>query len=427
MKKIENFLETIVALTLVIDCNSIWAKQIMPKANSLLFYLSIFLLVLIVVKDILKNKEMLVKNKKLFLRTGVAILIIDLMSFIFILFNNFNSNSFILKFILLFNLFVILLITKSINGQLDNLLIKISNIICFFALISLILYFLGFIFKIISPNLQVLLNWGDERYVNSYYNLLYETQYFSIFGMRLVRNTGIFTEAPMYAFLLIIALTVQLFFYEIKLNKTKISILAITTITTFSTIGIGSLSLLIILYFLNQMKTGDYKKILKNKAVIFIIACSFILSTVFIYQKIEDSRHKMGSYSIRMDDFKVGIEVWKKNKIFGAGYENYDFFKQHVDKSLRGTDIGGSSGIMHIMMHGGIWLLILNVVPYLLCIYVSFKNKDNKNIIICLLFLALLLVTAVQYTFITIYLLARALSVFLIDYKKEEGLLYEKV
>lgn len=427
MKKIENFLEMIVALTLILDCNSIWAKQIMPKGNSLLFYVSIFLLFIIVVKDILKDKYILLKNKKLFLRTALTIVIIDLISFIFILFNNFNSGSFVLKFILLFNLFVILLVTKSISGNLNDLLIKISNIICFFALISLILYFLGFVLKIISPNLQVLLNWGDERYVNSYYNLLYETQYFSIFGMRLVRNTGIFTEAPMYAFLLIIALTVQLFFYEVKPNKTKISILVITTITTFSTIGIGSLSLLIILYFLNQMKTGDYKKILKNKVVIFIMACSFILSAAFIYQKIEASRDKMGSYSIRMDDFKVGIEVWKKNKIFGAGYENYDFFKQHVDKSLRGTDIGGSSGIMHIMMHGGIWLLMLNVVPYLLCIYVSFKNKDNKNIIICLLFLGLLLVTAVQYTFITIYLLARALSVFLIDYKKEEGLLYEKV
>lgn len=427
MKKIENFLEMIVALTLILDCNSIWAKQIMPKGNSLLFYVSIFLLFIIVVKDILKDKYILLKNKKLFLRTALTIVIIDLISFIFILFNNFNSGSFVLKFILLFNLFVILLVTKSISGNLNDLLIKVSNIICFFALISLILYFLGFVFKIISPNLQVLLNWGDERYVNSYYNLLYETQYFSIFGMRLVRNTGIFTEAPMYAFLLIIALTVQLFFYEVKPNKTKISILVITTITTFSTIGIGSLSLLIILYFLNQMKTGDYKKILKNKVVIFIMACSFILSAAFIYQKIEASRDKMGSYSIRMDDFKVGIEVWKKNKIFGAGYENYDFFKQHVDKSLRGTDIGGSSGIMHIMMHGGIWLLMLNVVPYLLCIYVSFKNKDNKNIIICLLFLGLLLVTAVQYTFITIYLLARALSVFLIDYKKEEGLLYEKV
>ena len=427
MKKIENFLEMIVALTLILDCNSIWAKQIMPKGNSLLFYVSIFLLFIIVVKDILKDKYILLKNKKLFLRTALTIVIIDLISFIFILFNNFNSGSFVLKFILLFNLFVILLVTKSISGNLNDLLIKISNIICFFALISLILYFLGFVLKIISPNLQVLLNWGDERYVNSYYNLLYETQYFSIFGMRLVRNTGIFTEAPMYAFLLIIALTVQLFFYEVKPNKTKISILVITTITTFSTIGIGSLSLLIILYFLNQMKTGDYKKILKNKVVIFIMACSFILSAAFIYQKIEASRDKMGSYSIRMDDFKVGIEVWKKNKIFGAGYENYDFFKQHVDKSLRGTDIGGSSGIMHIMMHGGIWLLMLNVVPYLLCIYVSFKNKDNKNIIIYLLFLGLLLVTAVQYTFITIYLLARALSVFLIDYKKEEGLLYEKV
>lgn len=412
MKRIENFLEFIVSITLVLNCNSIWARHIIPRENSLLLYGSVLLLTLILAKNILKDK-------KIFFKIFFMIIFINLINLIFIRFNNSNIDSYIIKFVFLFNCFIIYSVIKAMQGELNKLLINISKFVCLLAILSLFLYIIGPTLNIISPNSSILLNWGDERYVNSYYNFLYVTQNITLVGVRLVRNTGIFTEAPMYAFILCTSLATKLFLEENK--KRYIIILAITILTTFSTTGIVCACVMLILRYIINNKEKKDKRFIRLLVFPLILFAGVTISWIFIKDKIESSKYSNGSYSIRLDDFRVGIEVWEKSKLFGIGYGDYDVVKQYVSTLTRGTDIGGSSGIMHILAQGGIILLLLNIVPYFLVVLISLKNRNKNYIIVSSLILVLLLITAVQYTFITIYYLAWALSIYLCDNKYRLG------
>lgn len=410
MKKIESFLEFIVAITLVLNCNSIWARHIIPRENSLLLYGAIFLLTLMSVKKILKNKS-------IFFKIVISILLIDIINLIFIMFNNSNIVSYIVKFIFLLNCFIIYSTAKVMDGKFNSLLIKVSRFVCFLAIISLILYVFGPFLNILPSNSSIFLSWGDERYVNSYYNFLYITQYFTLGGIRLVRNTGIFTEAPMYAFLLCTTLATNLFLQENKVKKIYTIILVITILTTFSTTGIVCMCIMLMIKFMMHNEETRYKRFIKILILPLIIFLGIGISMFFIKDKIEASKYSMGSYSIRLDDFRVGIKVWKNSKLVGIGFENYDFAKQYISTLKRGTDIGGSSGVMHILAQGGTILLLLNIVPYLLLIKSYLKHKNINYIIISTLMLVLLMITAVQYTFITIYYLAWAISIYLCSNK----------
>lgn len=405
MKKIESFLEFLVSVTLVLNCNSIWGRHIIPKQNTVVLYVCIILLILMSIK-------VLLKNKKIFLRLVFLIMSVNIINLIFIIFNKSNVGDYINKFIILFSCLIIFSTIKAIKGEVNNLLIKVSNFVCFLAIISLIIYIIGPILNIVHPNSSVLINWGTERYVDSYYNFLYVTQDFTLNGVKLVRNTGIFTEAPMYSFILSIALSTKLFLEKGK--KIYIIMLTATILTTLSTTGIVFMcGMFLFKYIMNNQKKG-YKKLIKIVSFPLILAITLSISVFFINDKIESSKNSMGSYSIRLDDFRVGIELWDKSKIIGLGYENYDIAKKYVNP-MRGTDIGGSSGIMHIIAQGGVILLLINIVPYILIFIICIRDKRiSKNYgFICVMMIGLLLVTAVQYTYISIYYLAWALSIYL--------------
>ncbi len=65
----------------------------------------------------------------------------------------------------------------------------------------------------------------------------FDTQTQSIFSGVITRNTGIFLEAPMYAYTLLCALYAELFISD-EHRMPVIIILLITLVTTFSTTGI---------------------------------------------------------------------------------------------------------------------------------------------------------------------------------------------
>ena len=403
MRRIESFLEVLVAITLVLNCNSIWARHIIPKENTILLCISIFLLAIMSLRNILRSR-------KSFFKVSVALIIVNIFNLIFLIYNTSNSVDYIMRFIFILSCSIIYSVNIGIKGELNKLLIKISNVVYILSIISLVIYILAIILKVLPSTSEILLDWGDKRYVKSYYHLLYETQSFSISGINLTRNTGIFTEAPMYAFLLCISLGVKLFIEK----KDKVIVylfpLTFTIFTTFSTIGIVAASILIVTYFL--LKKGETKIYSIIKFMIFpvIVIVGITVSLIFIQNRIEGSKYGGGSYSIRVDDFKIGIQVWKEIKLFGIGYGEFEMVQQYVNKTIRGTDIGGSSGIMHILAQGGVYLLLIHLIPAILVIFSSIRYKKYNYLLFTSLIIGLLLITAVQYTFISIYLIAWLIS-----------------
>ena len=413
-EKIIIILEYILAFCIVVNANTIWNvsyySQDIWKYTIVILYLLIFLSI----KDIIKNKI------RLFI-LGILLIFISSYNVIFIMINGQNKGEFIIDFLVILIGFIIYNLASINKCKMYSLLLKISNIIVILAIISLIFYFGGSIFKYFKPTDYVQLSWGFTRNIPNYHNLYYETQNIVIGGKEFIRNTGIFPEAPMYGFSLSIALLTELFIRKFKgtrniiISSISIIILILTILTTLSTTAIGVMCVAIpirilisIIYNLKKSK----KIVLVNILLLIILALTGLrLGGYFLHNKIQNSyNNKYGSFAVRKDDFKVGYKVWKENKIFGVGFDQYQYVQQEMNFVGRGTDIGGSSGLMKVMPEGGLVLLMIYVVPFILAILYGIKKRDLCVISIFVFVYILFAVTEIQYRYMIIYFLALGIS-----------------
>lgn len=394
VSKIISILEYIMAICIVINTNTVWSND--SRFDNLIL---IFLVFIIVISILLSINIIL--NKKYFFKEILFIICIFVYNLGYVLLSNDKDN--IKRYIIIFILFLILLIiyyfSKSIKGKKYDLLIKISNVIVILSIISLFFYIFGTILGKLNPNSNTLLNWGNERYIPNYYNLYYETQQIEINGMLIFRNTGIFTEAPMFSFALSIALIIKLFF-DNKKNRLSIFILSITIFTTFSTTGV----VIILLAFLMRWMFKNSKKDLSKIIKISIIPVAMIIS-IFIFMFFYTNKQQTDSYSIRMDDYIVALKAWSEHPIVGNGFGTISNQIMKYTNVSR-PNYGGSSGFNSIISDGGIYMSLMYFTPFIVMLIYSLKNKNrNKTIAICL-FLLLLVTTSVSYRGIMINLLA---------------------
>lgn len=409
--KIFNFLEYIVAISIILDCNSIWLNKnkTLINLNYTLLCISVFILIIISVKEIFKTKK----------KTIIIIIIlsgINIYNLIFILLNTPNAAlNFTSKFIILFSIFFLYL--SNMNSP-TSLLMKISYSMIVLSVISLVMYVFGTCLKIINPSSQIVLNWGGYNYISSYYGIYFEAQPVTINGIKLIRNIGIFTEAPMYSFNLCIALLVQLFVKK-DINKINICILLVSIFSTLSTTGIIIMSGLLIIKLLIKKSNNFINLTLKMLIAPIILVTLICTSLYFINDKINSSAATFGSYSARTEDFKVGFKAWSKHKIIGNGYDNYKFVQQYMSLNERGNDIGGSSGLMSVLPECGLYLMIFYLIPLILALSYSIKNKELNILIIALTVAVLFTVTNIPYNNIIICFLAYGWT-FILKQKQEE-------
>lgn len=410
---IQKYLEYIVAFCIVINCNTIWDRIGLGKINSILLFGTLIILSYIALKDIMKNG-------RVFLKVIVILIFIIISEIIFIYFNGENLTLFFRIFILIFIPFIVYSIYLLKNNKLSNILIKISNVIIVLAIISLIFYILASVLNIISPNAQITLEWGYTRTVPSYYHLYYNTQWLYLGGVKLFRNTGIFTEAPMYSFCLCIALSIQLFIKQ-NTDKKNIAVLLVAVLSTLSTTGIvvgfGSFVLYLLYKRTNNFIYAGIKIIIFPLIVMIFVS----ISAYFIMDKINGSNNKYGSFSARIDDFRVGIEAWKKHKIVGHGFDRHDITQTYMSRNIREGDMGGASGLMMVLPQGGICLLMIYVIPLVLSLYFSMKRQKMGVAILAVTATGLFIVTNIPYTYMMVYLLAIGLAcVFEKDFRRKE-------
>ena len=90
-----------------------------------------------------------------------------------------------------------------------------EQIIIVISIVSLSFWLVGSILGIIQPSGVEYTIWsstdGSEVPINTYYHLYFETQYQRFFDTMFVRNSAIFTEAPMSSFMFCFAFLVELF------------------------------------------------------------------------------------------------------------------------------------------------------------------------------------------------------------------------
>ena len=197
------------------------------------------------------------------------------------------------------------------------------------ALLSCIAWLLGDILHLVEPNCKILWTWTSwEATKPGYFFVQYDLQpttlpYFDNYIF--YRNSGIFTEAPMFSFSLTCALLLELF----KRDKTRIAICIILGATILTTVSLTGIALSILAVFIKLFITT------KRSATKIILIAVFAGICVLVIAFLGIKRFQAGgSAFIRLDDFKASFEAWLQSPILGHGFENTGYIKTIASAEL---------------------------------------------------------------------------------------------
>ena len=365
MKKIINLLDYMLLFLLIMEANTIHVSLIGSFKVK-------FLIVVVMGALIVLNSIGLLVTEELIKR--IILFFVFYFSFLMalILVHGDLRNDFILLYFFAVP-FGILLVTEYLTkSKFLELLEKFNKIVFALAVISLFFSFFGSILNYFVPTNYIWSNWTENRIDASYYGVYYETQRIWFFDNLLIRNTGMFTEAPMWNFPLCLALINEYYLIKKSSNIRKI-IFSLTILTTLSTTGIFIVGLIYI-YMLVYRYKGKYK--------IFLI--SILMGIICLLYSVLKEKSTTGSASLRYDDFMIGMSIWIENSIFGVGENFSKELISRMETSSRG--IGYSNGLLVLLGTGGI-ILFLMLFSWLLYFMICRIKLDYKFIGILVLFL----------------------------------------
>lgn len=298
-----------------------------------------------------------------------------------------NIVSFLIKFALVIP---ILIIYFAKNNQASYLFFKYySNIIFFLAIISLIFFPFTNVLHIIPSMGDILVSWRGVSPFHNYLYLFFNNEY-SNYTANIIRNTGIFAEAPQYGLNLIIALM-----YELCIcTKTRILNIVILCIAIITTVSSGSIIVMLIMLYTKLLATDSDNKYTGFFKLFFSII--LLIAFLYIILKLFGEKVSTGnSFNIRVDDFRSGFSSWKLHPLFGNGYGNDDAIQQFVGnfRSWNKSNgiIGFSNSLAMILSNGGIALLLIYVWSASIFLKNSSIKLRNKLQIVGVIFFMLLL------------------------------------
>lgn len=283
-----------------------------------------------------------------------------------------------LQYFLYYPLVLLVLVILYYRKSIIRILKKYVRISVILSIISLFFWSLGSILNIVHPSNVITSYWTNEV-INNYYYLHFDTQQIEVFGNVIIRNSGIYPEAPMFNLSLCIALLFQI----LILKKINLStwILIVTIITTTSTTGIFVLGFLVIYMF-----------IIKVKGLLKYISIFFTTIVMFLLMELWDNKSTSGSASIRFDDYNAGLIAWKENLFLGSGFTNgLTNIQRNMDTTIR-DNLGYSNSLFVISAQGGILLIMFYFFPIL---YIFIKRKYSYDLKFFLCMIITLMVTTI--------------------------------
>lgn len=400
LNKISSVIDIILMFFLIISTNSIYVN--IEDGYNFNNYITILIFVSFVCKIILFKISKEIFNKILIL-IGVYYSIVILISIIN--FSKFTINNILYYFINFPLLLVIILLLREQN-KLQAWLINVINITALLAVISLFFWILVSNLNVISPTDYLINKWSDGGVAASYYNMYFETQRIEIMDNVIVRNSGVFAEAPMWNLILSIALMIQTLF--LGRNDYKTFILVLTILSTVSTTGVYIIGLIIAYKIIFEVSGW-------KKYITLILVPILVLGLSFIWE----NKSETASASIRFDDYKAGIQAWFDNIFFGSGFLNgLRVIESYMDTTIR-ANLGYSNSLFVILAQGGIILFILYLLPMFLILLNRKYSYDLKFFVFLLI---VILSTAIFIdTYMFNFIIGFMYSIVFIGEKNEEN------
>lgn len=373
----------IFALLIIFSCGSIYDNF----TNINLYISEIFMVILLIKVNMIAVKQIKLNEKRKIKKIITFSIIYVAYQLIYIVFHltrhNINSNIivYVAKLIVIFLLLIYYYWLKDNNNEFNGILNRITNIVLIICIVSLFFYLFGSVLNFIKNTNVVDLTFGFTRKIKSYFMVYFEPQYTIVFNKYVIRNCGIFAEAPMFSIVLLITLVYETLIKKEKKNY-RLLILFITILTTMSTIGIAVAILILIIDIVKRL-LEKYKNINRRKVLIIsiiVIIIGLIIGSVAIIDKLRSP-----SFIIRMDDYIASFKAWIDSPILGNGYQNYQAVEQYVTVNREAG--GQSSSLTNLLVEGGIWIFVIYAIPFIILLKEYIQKRDINKIIFILMLL----------------------------------------
>ena len=349
----------IVSILLVIDGGSMYLNTVGSMiSNGMVKALLVLLCVL-----------SLVFRRKV-IRNGVyaSICIIAYIS-VYMLATNYNTWL-CLVYVIVFAALMLFFFDVIHFDELDLFLNTFSSVVVALAVISLFFWVFGSLLHLI-PKRTIYYIWGREyAYVGYNYFFLYYENPVQAAGS-IIRNTGIFTEAPGYVDRLIIALCIEMFYKREKITSFRVIVLLLAMLTTLSS------KALILLIYMVGAKWFFYNKFNTKWKYFLHFFVVIVVGTIAVFLLNRIMQNEMATASsrwARYDHLQSGFRAFLDYPIFGVGYNNMDALaKYHL---YRSTPKGASMGIATSLGEGGIYMFLLYIGSSI-CAYYSLSRNNR--------------------------------------------------
>ena len=393
--KTATLFESIVAICIILDCESVWkwmhGSGYFRLALTLCFVGSLMVL-------LLRDGAMVrygSKNQAIFLGFYLTFLII---------YNILINSAHMIDVCQFVITIVLMLLFFNNEDNIRNVMQRCSKILCFMALVSLFFWIFGSILHVFNPSNELTIYVNDvPRVKQSYFFLQYEMQMEDIFGASSIwRNTGFFYEGPKYTLLLSMMLAYELFI-ERRTSYKRCIVFSITALSTMSMTGVYAVGLTWILYLFVRFPVNSNQGLFFRT---FLVLVLFGIGTqvASYFENMFLLKASTASYSTRMDNYQAGFAAWIERPILGSGYLNMTDVIAHYS-SFRLNDIGYSNSIFRVLAQGGIYLAFIYVVPMVKSIQEAVVTRNSKKIRFLLIFLYYFITTSFPYNYISFMVL----------------------
>lgn len=298
-----------------------------------------------------------------------------------------------------------------------DIIIYLFYVIIFFAYTSLLIYLCIHVIHISLPYSIFSLRNRTGVYANyyNYFGLYYDMGYPNImFGMTVYRMTGPFWEAGVFQ----IFLNLALYIYIRNNFKKRLSLIVILLdiILSFSTAGIVTACFLFAVMIYRGNKISK-----RGKIVIGIFVSIFAMIAIYsiLSMKIGESFRSRGSSFIRLNDFLLGLQLFKDNFLIGTGFFNTDPFVR-LNTFNETITKGSSNGLLTICFTTGIIGLIFTLLPFIYNFNKCEKHDKFLYLIYCIIIFIFNSVEPVYYLPLMLFILGMEYADMLFKHGKSD-------
>lgn len=194
-----------------------------------------------------------------------------------------NPVGYLTKHVLIFVIFFFYCGSLIRNGKVEDFTKAFVNVVSVVSAVSLFFWFFGTVLGIIHGS-QTPYNWAGTHTTVNYFWLYFENriQAIKILGQTVIRNTGIYAEAPGFSGYLIMALAIALPAENEKIPLKQKVLLIVTMLTTLSTKGLIAVMILIALTYLFMHPAKSPSKFFEKIILVIIIISAASIGTFLL-------------------------------------------------------------------------------------------------------------------------------------------------